>query len=219
MIETRDVSFSYTGGTSAGGTGAGGPEVLKELTFTLNEGECVGLVGSNGSGKSTLLRIIMGLERPDSGEVFLFGNKCSDEEDFEIARRRIGFLFQLSEDQLFCPTVEEDISFGPLNLGLSHEEARERVEEVSKMLGINGLKRNVTHKLSGGQKRLVALATAASMHPDVFILDEPTAGLDDDGMQTLLEFISSHVSTCIITSHDREFLNRVTSRVFLLKGM
>ncbi len=190
--------------------------MFEGLDLAIYEGQRVGLVGANGTGKSTLMRLIMGLMTPQSGEVFLFGQSCRLEEDFAQARRRMGFLFQDSDDQLFSPTVEEDIAFGPLNLGRTHKQAREDVVEICEMLGISGLIKKVTHKLSGGQKRLVALATAAAMRPDVYILDEPTAGIDEQGMHTLLRFLDEHVHTCLIASSDRGFLAKVTDREFKL---
>ena len=214
MIELKGIRFAYPGGPRGGDLN--GEHVFDGLDFSLSEGECVGLVGANGSGKSTLMRLIMGLRVPQAGEVFLFGQSCRTEDDFARARRRMGFLFQDSDDQLFSPTVEEDIAFGPLNLGRSHAEAREDVREVCTALGIEHLRQKVTHKLSDGQKRLVALATAAAMRPEVYILDEPAAGLDAEGFDTLLRFIDEHVSTCLIASHDREFLKKVTGREFKL---
>ena len=226
MIELRGIGFSYPGGDTSGGDISRGDisgrdaissnALFEGLDFTLREGEHVGLVGANGSGKSTLMRLIMGLRTPKAGEVLIFGNHCRTENDFAQARRRMGFLFQDSDDQLFSPTVEEDIAFGPLNLGRTHKQAREDVVETCKMLGISDLRKKVTHKLSGGQKRLVALATAAAMRPDVYILDEPTAGIDEEGMRTLLRFLDEHVRTCLIASHDREFLAKVTDREFRL---
>ncbi len=216
MIELKGIGFSYPSGDTSGGEIISGNALFEGLDFTLREGEHVGLVGANGSGKSTLMRLIMGLRIPEAGDVVLFGSPCRTEADFSVARRRMGFLFQDSDDQLFSPTVQEDIAFGPLNLGRTHAEAREDVVEVCHMLGISDLRQKVTHKLSGGQKRLVALATAAAMRPDVYILDEPTAGIDEQGMDTLLRFIDEHVRTCLIASHDRDFLSRVTHREFRL---
>ncbi len=221
MIELRAIEFSYPGGDASGGDISSGDAIsgnalFEGLDFALRKGERVGLVGANGSGKSTLMRLIMGLRIPTAGDVVLFGRPCRTEDEFSEARRRMGFLFQDSDDQLFSPTVEEDIAFGPLNLGRTHAEARQDVVETCKLLGISGLRQKVTHKLSGGQKRLVALATAAAMRPEVYILDEPTAGIDEQAMDTLLRFIDQHVRTCLIASHDREFLAKVTSREFSL---
>lgn len=209
MIELRAAGFQYPGGEE-------GETVFSGLDFSLRGGERVGLVGANGAGKSTLMRLIMGLSEVQSGEVFLFGQPCRAEEDFARLRMRIGYLFQDSDDQLFSPTVEEDVSFGPLNLGRTHAEAREDVEEACRRLGIEHLRRKITHRLSAGQKRLVALATVAAMKPDVYLLDEPTAGLDRAGIRTLLRFLDEHVSTCLIASHDRDLLQSATRGEFSL---
>ena len=202
MIELENISFSYPAGAS----------VFAGFSMRVGEGERVALTGSNGSGKSTLMRLIMGLSRPQEGVVRLFGGPCLKEADFAAARRRMGFVFQDTDDQLFSPTVEEDIAFGPLNLGRTHKQALEDVTQVSEALGLSHIRKEVTHKLSGGQKRLVALATAAAMRPEVLILDEPAAGLDSQGLETLINYIKKYADTALIASHDRDFLAAVTSR-------
>lgn len=191
---------------------APGAMLINALSLTLAEGERVALLGGNGAGKSTLMHIIMGLVTPQKGTIRVFGSPVSTEVDFASLRRRVGFLFQDSDDQLFCPTVEEDVAFGPLNLGLTHAEARERVAGTLDALGIGHLKRSVTHRLSGGEKRLVAFATIAAMRPDIYILDEPTSGLDRQRRETLTSYINDHVHTALITSHDADFLSGITDR-------
>jgi cobalt/nickel transport system ATP-binding protein len=206
LIEMRSLRFGY----------ARGKRLFEGLDFTLLEGERVGVVGANGTGKSTLLRLIMGLEMPEGGELHILGEKREKEEDFFEVRRLLGFLFQDTEDQLFCPTVEEDIAFGPLNLGHSHEEARAIVGECTRTLGIQGLEKEVTHRLSGGEKRLVALASVMAMQPLCYILDEPTSGLDETHAGLLLRYLKEHARTALIASHDRSFLAGVTDRIVTL---
>jgi cobalt/nickel transport system ATP-binding protein len=207
-IRLREIGFSYPGGD----------RVFESLGLEVKEGERVALTGPIGSGKTTLMKIIMGLLRPGSGEVELFGKPRLSEDDFADARRRMGFVFQDPEDQLFSPTVEEDIAFGPLNLGRTHMEAREDVAWACGLFGISHLRTHVTHRLSGGQKRLVALATAAAMRPEVMILDEPTSGLDQRGTETLVRYLLGYSGTCLIASHDKAFLEAVTSRSVEMGG-
>jgi cobalt/nickel transport system ATP-binding protein len=207
LIEVRGLEFSYPSGR----------KVFDGLDFTLREGGRIGLTGPNGSGKSTLFHLVMGLLRPFRGEIRVFGEARAREEDFLEVRRRIGLLFQDSDDQLFCPTVEEDIAFGPLNLGKSHEEAREIVAETVRALGLEGIRKRITHRLSGGEKRLAALAAVAAMEPECLLLDEPTAGLDRETTGRLLGYLKSHVKTCVISSHDREFLEASTESVYVLR--
>jgi len=126
-------------------------------------------------------------------------------------------LFQDSDDQLFSPTVEEDIAFGPLNLGKSHAEARGIVAETCKRLGLSGFEKRVTHRLSGGEKRLVALATVVAMNPDCFLLDEPVTGLDEETTERFLKYLEESADTYAIISHDREFLRNAVDRIYMLR--
>lgn len=206
MIHLKDIDFTYPGGS----------DVLRGLEFKCLESDRIGIVGANGSGKTTLLHIIMGLLKPSSGTVELFGEERTGEADFRDARRHMGFVFQDSDDQLFCPTVAEDVAFGPRNLGKTAEEAHEILHRVLSMLDIDHLERKVTYQLSGGEKRLVALATALAMEPRVLILDEPTSGLSEEAAEHLLEIINKHVPTAIIVSHDRSFLDRAAGRTLRL---
>jgi len=208
VIEIAGLGFGY----------AHGGRVLGGLDFRLEEGERVGLVGPNGSGKSTLMLLIMGLLLPQEGEIRIFGKPRRTEEDFAEARRSMGFLFQDSDDQLFCPTVEEDIAFGPLNMGKTHAEAGEIVRECASALGISGLLKKAIHRLSGGEKRLAALATVIAMRPRCFLLDEPAAGLDAEKTALLLKYLKGHAPTCLISSHDQDFLKETTHRTFRLRA-
>ncbi|GBE37131.1 cobalt import ATP-binding protein CbiO [bacterium BMS3Bbin07] len=207
LIELRNLSFTYPYGK----------QVFSDLNFSLKKGDRVGLIGPNGAGKTTLFHIIMGLLRPDSGEIRVFEKVRKTEEDFSEIRQRIGLLFQDSDDQLFSPTVEEDIAFGPLNLGKTHEEARIIVRETCEALGLEGFEKKITYRLSGGEKRLVALATVVAMNPECFLFDEPTTGLDETTRERFLSYLKEHVDTYIIISHSHEFLRGATDRVYRLE--
>ena len=190
--------------------------VLDACDFRLEATERVGLVGVNGSGKTTLMRLVVGLLRPASGGVEVFGRVRECEADFYEVRRRTGFLFQDSEDQLFCPTVAEDVAFGPLNLGKSREEAWEIVRRTLAALGLSGFEERITHRLSGGEKRMVALAAVLAMSPEVLLLDEPTAGLDDDAAARVIEILCGLPQAMVVASHDPRLLDRLATRLLRL---
>ncbi len=206
QITLADVSFSF----------APDRPVLRRCCFELRGGERVGLTGPNGSGKSTLLHLIVGLLKPDEGTIEAFGKPRHREADFREVRRRAGLLFQDSEDQLFCPTVAEDVAFGPLNLGRTRPEVKEVVAGSLEMLGLTGYEDRVTYQLSGGEKRLVALATVLAMEPDVLLLDEPTAGLDEAVQERLADLLAGLPQSMLIVSHDRAFLRQIATRTMHL---
>ena len=187
-------------------------EVLRDVDFVLHPQERVALVGPNGAGKTTLLHLLVGLRRPDTGQVVAFGSERRAEADFVPVRARVGLLFQDSDDQLFCPTVLEDVAFGPLNLARTADEARADAEQALAALGIGGFAGRVTHRLSTGEKRLVALATVLSMRPEVLLLDEPTNALDAETEQRLVEHLASVDQAMVIVSHDRRLLERLATR-------
>ena len=203
IIQLENISFSY----------AGGKPVLDDLCFTLEEGAKLGLIGHNGSGKTTLLHIIMGLLKPTSGTIRAFGKPVETKKDFLDVRRKIGFLFQDADDQLFCPTVLEDIAFGPLNLGKSPTEARKMAMETLERLNLKGFEERVTHKLSGGEKKLVALATVLVMEPKALILDEPTTGLDEDTNIRIITLLNQLDISYVIVSHEYDFLAQTTREI------
>ena len=207
VIDIRGLDFCYPYGK----------EVFEGLNFSLKRGEMVGLTGANGAGKTTLFHLIMGLLKPEAGEIEIFSKVRKEEKDFMEVRRRVGLLFQDSDDQLFCPTVEEDIAFGPLNLGKSRGEAKAVVRETCERLGLKGFERKVAHRLSGGEKRLVALATVAAMNPECFLLDEPIAGLDEATTDRFLRYLKECGKTYVIITHDREFLKSAVDKVYLLR--
>jgi len=192
--------------------------LLKDINFELHDGERVVLLGDNGAGKTTLLELMVGLNVPASGRIVAFGEPRHCERDFRDVRARAGLLFQDSDNQLFCPTVLEDVAFGPLNLGRSGPEALAIARRTLAELGIADLADRVTHKLSGGQKRLVALATVIAMEPDVLLLDEPTTGLDKATQQRLTEYLLGLPLAMVFISHDTEFVERVANRAVVLKN-
>ena len=204
VIRLTDISFAYPDG----------PPVLDRLDFSVGRGERIGLVGPNGSGKTTLFHVIMGLIRPASGRIRIFGRHMETEKDFREARRKVGFVFQNPDDQLFCPSVLEDVAFGPLNLGRSPEEAVQSARKALVMLGISDFENRVSHRLSHGEKKLVALACVLVMEPEVIILDEPTAGLDRSTRDRLVEILSGLELTCVAASHEMDFLDRITGAIY-----
>ena len=201
IIRLRKISFSYPGRGS----------MLKDLDFALHRGDRIGWVAPNGSGKTSLFHIIMGLLSPDDGDIEIFGQPVKEEKDFVAVRHRIGLLFQDADDQLFSPTVLEDVAFGPLNMGKTKEEAIEISRTTLAHLGLNGFEERVTFKLSGGEKRLVALATVLAMQPEVLLLDEPTSGLDEKTKERLKEVLASLDLSFILISHEFDFMADVVS--------
>lgn len=190
-------------------------EVLRNVTFSIQEGERVALVGLNGSGKSTLLLHTNGLLRPDSGSVTVDGIGVDAASRKKITLR-VGMVFQNSDDQLFMPTVEEDVAFGPANMGLSRDEISRRVDEALKLTGTVDLRHRAPFQLSGGEKRMVALATVLSMHPSVLVLDEPTTGLDYLAARRFAEAIESLPHTLLMSTHDIAMARRLCSRAILM---
>ncbi len=206
LLELREVSFAYPGQAP----------VLDGASFQLSAGDRVSIVGPNGVGKSTLLKLFVGLLQPTLGEVLAFGQPRVSEKDFHEVRRRIGYVFQDPDDQLFCPTVVEDIAFGPLNLGKSRSEALAIVDDVLSRIGLMHLRDRITHRLSGGEKRLVTLATVLAMDPEVLLLDEPTNALDPDNEARLTEILQDLPQACVLISHDVAFRSRITDRSYNL---
>ncbi|MGF1760362.1 energy-coupling factor ABC transporter ATP-binding protein [Photobacterium sagamiensis] len=193
-----------------------------QLDFTLSAGERVAITGSNGCGKSTLLLLMMGLLPAERGDVRLFGDSCYkgnrlNETMFRRHRSRIGLVFQDPDDQLFCPTVIDDVSFGPLNQGLSACKARKKAMATLNQLGISDLAERVSYQLSGGQKRLVALATVLAMDPEVLILDEPTNDLDQANQIRLVEILQQCQLPLILISHDARLRAQLVQREYCLQ--
>jgi cobalt/nickel transport system ATP-binding protein len=208
LVELRDVHFAYE---------AARP-VLAGASLRVLPGERVSILGGNGAGKTTLLHMIVGLVRPQAGEVLAFGEPRRREKDFWSVRQRVGLLFQDPDDQLFCPTVREDVAFGPLNLGRSRQQAREIVAATLEGLRIGELADRVTHRLSGGEKRIVALATVLAMEPELLLLDEPTLGLDEPAYERLLEILAALPQAMCVVSHDRCLHRRIETRAVELRA-
>ena len=208
IIELDNICFSYEKGKP----------VLNNLCFSLPKGEKLGLIGYNGSGKTTLMHIIMGLLKPSSGTIRVLGKQIETKKDLVAVRRTIGFLFQNADDQLFCPTVLEDVAFGPLNLGKSPKEARIMAMETLEKLNLKGFEDRITHKLSGGEKKLVSLATVLVMQPKALLLDEPTTGLDEDARFRIESLLNRLAISTIIVSHEYDFLAATTQKIYSMEA-
>jgi cobalt/nickel transport system ATP-binding protein len=209
LVSFHDVDFGYD---------ALRP-VLRQCSFRLEPGQRIALRGANGSGKTTLLHLIVGLLRPSAGRVEVFGAPRVAERDFHEVRRRVGLLFQDADDQLFCPTVAEDVAFGPLNLGVPRDRVRQVVAETLESVGLAGYEHRITYRLSGGEKRLVALATVLAMQPEVLLLDEPVSGLDEQATERLTELFARLPHAMLVVSHQQEFCRRVADgTVALVEG-
>ena len=207
LINLKAITFSYPGADP----------VLNNLDLKFFRGEKMGLVAPNGSGKTTLLHIIMGLLKPESGKLEIFGKPVSHAKDYLEVRRRIGLLFQDSDDQLFSPTVLEDVTFGPLNLGKTKAEAIDVARRTLAYLGLTGFEDRVTFKLSGGEKRLVSLATVLAMEPEILLLDEPINGLDTKTQKKITDILSKLELSYIIISHDIDFLADTTNALYTMQ--
>jgi len=208
VIDIENIALSYPDGRS----------VLSEVSFQLPEGARAGLIGPNGSGKTTLFHLIMGLVPPTRGSIRLFGRQMQTEKDFRRARKKIGLVFQNADDQLFSPTVIEDVAFGPLNLGASPAQAREIAQETLEQLNLSGFEDRIAYRLSGGEKKLVALATVLAMDPEVLLMDEPTTGLDEATRERIIDVLNGLDKTLLITSHEYDFLARTTKDIYKMKN-
>lgn len=203
IINLEDICFGYPGR----------PPTLDKLNLRLCQGDRMGLIGPNGSGKTTLFHIIVGLLKPSSGTVEIFGTPVKEEKDFRTVRQRIGFLFQDADDQLFSPTVLEDVAFGPLNLGKSQNEAKAIAQRTLESLGLAGFEDRITYKLSGGEKRLVSLATVLAMEPEVLLLDEPSTGLDETTEKRTVDILKGLELSYVVVSHNVDFLMETTDYI------
>lgn len=206
LIELSDVHFTFPEH----------PGVLRGVDLALAAGERLCVAGPNGAGKSTLLRIIVGLLQPQRGAILAFGKTRRCEADFHEVRCLAGLVFQDPDDQLFCPTVAEDVAFGPLNLGKSREEALAIVDRVLRDLDLARLRDRITYKLSGGEKRLVTLAAVLAMEPQVLLLDEPTNALDETNEARLVEILLGLPQAMLVISHDAHFRRKIATRTLRL---
>jgi cobalt/nickel transport system ATP-binding protein len=208
IVSVKDVKFSYPAGVSA----------LHGVSFDIKQGERIALLGPNGSGKSTLILLIAGLLTPKSGEIKVFGQKTTS-KDFQKFRSRIGIVFQDPDDQLFTPSVIEDVEYGPKNLKLPDQDVHERSAHVLEKMGITHLKDRPPHRLSFGEKKKVSLATALVLKPELLILDEPTANLDlvsRRGLIDTLNELSRAGTTIIVSTHDAEAIPELADRIVVI---
>ena len=206
MIEFQHVSFAYEKGRP----------VLRDLSFSIGDGESVGLIGANGAGKSTVMKLLLGLLTGE-GAILVDGEPVKKENLAKI-RRKLGFVLQNSDNQMFMPTVYEDMIFAPLNYGLSREEAERRVDGVLERLHLTELKHRHNHRISGGEKRMAAIATILAMEPEAILMDEPSAALDPYNRRIVINTIRELKQTKLITSHDLDMILDTCSRVILLSN-
>lgn len=205
-MEFKDVFFRYPDGT----------EALNGVSFRITHGECVGIVGANGAGKSTLLMQMNGYMLPSDGAVTIGDLQLTKKTRLEI-RKKVGVVFQNPDDQLFMPTVYDDVAFGPLNLEMSAERVKERVTEALQTVGCLHLREKPPHHLSGGQKRAVAIATVIAMAPDILVMDEPSSNLDPKSRRYLIRLLNGFNHTKIIATHDLDFILEVCKRCLVIK--
>jgi cobalt/nickel transport system ATP-binding protein len=214
LFDFRNVVFAYDGKVKA----------LDGVSLSIRSGQRVAILGSNGSGKSTLLKLMDGLYYPDSGEACVFGTSLTEEvfrdQDFNFSfRQRVGLVFQDSDVQLFSPSVWDEIAFAPLQLGLSREDVVARVEAAMAALRIERLRDRAPHRLSGGEKKRVALASVLSLNPEVWLMDEPTAGLDPRSQSWLVDFIIEQGQagkTIITATHDLNIVESIADCVYVV---
>lgn len=206
MIEINNWTVAYPDGTVA----------VDHLNLSIGDGEHLALIGANGAGKTSLILSLVGI-LPGRGTVTVDGTALSKDTVVEL-RRKVGIVFQNPDDQLFLPTIYDDIAFGPRNLGMDEESVRYRVEDRLKLLHIEHLRDKTALKLSGGEKRMAALATVLAMKPDVMILDEPTAFLDPKARRNLIHVLKQLPHTMLIATHDLAFAAEVCPRSVLLRN-
>jgi cobalt/nickel transport system ATP-binding protein len=209
LIETRDLTYIYPGSVKG----------LDRVNFIAPRKARIAVIGANGAGKSTLFKHFNGIFRPTSGAVLVRGEPITRENLKEV-RKFVGVVFQNPDDQIFSPTVEQDVAFGPTNLGLDEETVRHRVREALRVVGIEHLASRVPHHLSGGEKKRVAIAGVIAMEPQVLVLDEPTAGLDPQGVRDLVGFINSlsqtYGMTVIFSTHDVSLVPEVADYIYVM---
>mmetsp|Transcript_820 Transcript_820/g.661 ORF Transcript_820/g.661 Transcript_820/m.661 type:complete len:240 (-) Transcript_820:147-866(-) len=208
LINLENISFAYPGGTP----------ILNNLDLKLYKKDKIGLIAPNGMGKTTLFHLIMGLLKPISGKIELFGKHVRDENDFFDIRSKIGLLFQDADDQLFCPTVIEDVAFGPLNQGKPKRESIDIAKRTLAFLGIDEFEERLTFKLSGGEKRLVSLASVLAMEPKILLLDEPTNALDEKSKNTIEKVLLEIDISFILVSHNLKFMDAITNGVYTMEN-
>ena len=209
LLETRDLTYVYPGDVTG----------LDHVNFIAGRNARIAVIGANGAGKSTLFKHFNGILQPTSGTVLVHGEPVTQKNIREV-RKFVGLVFQNADDQIFPPTVEQDVAFGPMNLGLDAETVSHRVEEALAMVGIEHLRERVPHHLSGGEKKRVAIAGVIAMEPQVIVLDEPTAGLDPKGVKDLISVINAlareYGITVIFSTHDVSLVPEVADYIYVM---
>jgi cobalt/nickel transport system ATP-binding protein len=205
IIEAKNLQHIYPDGTIA----------IKDVSFRITHGESVAIIGANGAGKSTLLQHLPGCLIATAGEIRI-GDTLLTKSTLPDIRRTVGMVFQYPDDQLFMPTVFEDVAFGPLNLGLSGEEVDLRVAEALERVGAGHLRDKPPYHLSGGEKKRIAIATVLAMSPDILVMDEPTSGLDPFARRQLMHLLREFQHTKIFTSHDLDMVLELCERTIVL---
>jgi cobalt/nickel transport system ATP-binding protein len=206
IVEVKDLHYTYPDGNAA----------LNGVSFRITHGETVAIVGANGAGKSTVLLHLNGCLIPETGTVRI-GDFPLTRKTLEHVRRTVGMVFQDPDDQLFMPSVHEDVAYGPLNLGLPLEDVAERVEQALSTVGMLHLKERPPYRLSGGEKRSVAIATVLSMSPSILVMDEPTSNLDPKARRQLIHLLKTFEHTIILATHDLDMVLDLCSRTIVLK--
>ena len=205
ILKIENLSFSYEKDQ----------KVLNDISMSAHDGESIGIIGSNGIGKSTLMKLLVGLFLDYEGKLEVAGHEVN-KKNLNHIREHIGYVFQDSDNQLFLSTVEDDVAFGPRNYGLSEEEVEEKVTAAIKKVHIEDLRKKQTYKLSGGEKKLAAIATILSMEPDIIIMDEPSIALDPRNRKNLIKILNEIPVLKLITSHDLDFIMDTCERCILL---
>lgn len=204
-INVENLSFSYEKNN----------KILNNINFNAKENEAIGIIGANGVGKSTLLKLLVGLDLNYEGKINI-GKTILNKKNLNKIRENIGYVFQDSDNQLFMSNVYDDIAFGPRNYGLLEEEVKSRVENALSMVHIEGLKNKKTYKLSGGEKKLVAIATIFSMKPNIILMDEPSIALDPRNRRNLINILNEFKQLKIIASHDLDMILDTCNRTILI---
>ncbi len=204
MIEVKNLTFAYEKEKP----------VLHDISFTVKDGERIGLIGANGAGKSTLMKVMLGL-LDGEGSVIVEGIPVTQKTLAET-RKKLGFVLQNSDNQMFMPKVYDDMAFGLLNYGMNKEETEKKIDEVLSSMHIEYLKDRYNHRISGGEKRMAAIATVLAMEPSALLMDEPTSALDPKNRRMIIQIINDLKQTCIITSHDLDMIMDTCSRVILI---
>ena len=209
LIETRNLRYSYRGTDLA----------LDNVNFVAGRKKLIAVIGANGAGKSTLFKHFNGILKPTSGEVLIRGEPIT-RQNIRDVRKFVGIVFQNPDDQIISPTVEQDVAFGPANLGLDSKTIQHRVDEALRIVGIEELRNRVPHHLSGGEKKRVSIAGIIAMEPQVMVMDEPTAGLDPQGVSDLIDFINTlpekYGMTVITSTHHLDIVTEIADEIWIM---